>query len=138
MDTFLGSLVQSALGREGRCKGVTLAHARSVSATLGLPPLMACVLSLSTLLRLYLLCWELSEAVPGLYALHRSKLLRFRYSSTHQRRRLGWTCVLCVSQVPASQVTRCLVSLVAAIYHLPHPCSSVFWVYNWHTFSGGC
>ena len=37
---------------EGHCKQITLACARSVSATLGLPLLMACVLSLSTLLRL--------------------------------------------------------------------------------------
>ena len=29
------------VGREGRCKQITVACARSVSATLGLPPLMA-------------------------------------------------------------------------------------------------
>ena len=40
-----------------------------------------------------LLCQELSEASPGLYALPRSKPLRFRYSGTPQRRRLGWACV---------------------------------------------
>ena len=41
-----------------------------------------------------LLCWELSEVGPGLYALPRSKSLRFRFSGitqtdgvTHQ---LGW------------------------------------------------
>ena len=31
-----------------------------------------------------LLCWELSEASPGLYALPRSKPLRFRYSGSPQ------------------------------------------------------
>ena len=44
-----------AVGREEYCKQITLVSvgsARSVSATLGLPPLMACVLSQSTLLRL--------------------------------------------------------------------------------------
>ena len=46
-----------------------------------------------------LLCWELSQAGPGLYALPRSKSLRFRYSGTPQRRRLCWACVLCPSQV---------------------------------------
>ena len=56
-----------------------------------------------------LLCRELSEAGPGLYALPRSKLLGFRFSGTPQRCRLGWACVLCPSQVRAAQVTRCLV-----------------------------
>ena len=59
-----------------------------------------------------LLCQELSEASPGLYALPRSKPLRFRYSGTPQRRRLHWACVLCSSQVQAAQVTRCLASKV--------------------------
>ena len=43
------------MGREEHCKQISLASvgsARSVSATLGLPPLTACVLSQSTLLRL--------------------------------------------------------------------------------------
>ena len=60
-----------------------------------------------------LLCRELSDAGPGLHALPRSKLLRFRFSGTPQRHRLGWACVLCPSQVRAAQVTRCLASAVA-------------------------
>ena len=83
-------------------------------------------------------CWELSEAGPGLYALPRSKLFRFRYLGSPRRCRLGWACVLCPSQVRAAQVTRCLGSSVSATDCLPHPCRSVFWVYNWRTFSGGC
>ena len=83
-----------------------------------------------------LLCRELSEVSPGLYALPRSKLLWFRYSGTPQRRRLGWACVLCPSLVREAQVTRCLASVVAATYLLPCSCGSVFWVYNWCTFSG--
>ena len=59
------------------------------------------------------LCWELSEASPGLHELPRSKLLRFRFSGTPQRHRLGWACVLCPSQVRAAQVTKCLASAVA-------------------------
>ena len=82
-----------------------------------------------------LLCRELSEAGPGLYALPRSKPLRFRYLGTPQRHRLGWACALCPSQVRAAQVTRCLACAVPATYHLPCPCL-VFWVYNWHTFTG--
>ena len=85
-----------------------------------------------------LLCRELSEAGPGLYALPRSKPLRFRYLGSPQRCRLGWACVLCPSQVRAAQVMRCLATVVAETYRLPCPCCSVFWVYNWRTFSGGC
>ena len=80
---------------------------------------------------------ELSEVGPGLHALPRSKLLRFRFSGIPQRRRLGWACVLCPSQVQAAQVTRCLASAVAATYRLPRPCCLVFWVYSWRTFSAG-
>ena len=42
---------------------------------------------------------------PGFCALPRSKLLRFRFSGTPQRHRLGWACVLCLSQVRGAQVT---------------------------------
>ena len=61
-----------------------------------------------------LLCQELSDAGPGLYALPRSKPLRFRFSGIPQRHRLGWACVLCPSQVRAAQVTRCL-AITAAL-----------------------
>ena len=57
-----------------------------------------------------LLSGELSKAGPGLRALPRSKPLRFRFSGTPQRHRVGWTWVLCPSQVWAAQSTRCLVS----------------------------
>ena len=56
---------------------------------------------------------ELSEAGPGLHAIPRSKLLRFRFSGTPQRHRYGWACVLCPSQVRASQATRCLASVLS-------------------------
>ena len=85
-----------------------------------------------------LLCQELSEAGLRLHALPRSKQLRFRYSGTPQRHRLCWTCVLCLSQARAAQVTRCLESAVAVTYCISHPCCSFFWVYNWRSFSGGC
>ena len=51
---------------------------------------------------------ELSKAGPGLRALPRSKLLRFRFLGTPQRHRLGWACILCPSQVWAAQATRYL------------------------------
>ena len=59
-----------------------------------------------------LLCWELSEAGPGLHVLPRSKSLSFRFSGTPQRCRLSWVCILCPSQVRAAQMTRCLASTV--------------------------
>ena len=65
-----------------------------------------------------LLCQELSEVGPGLRAVLRSKMLRFRFLGTPQRRRLVWACVLCPSQVRAAQVTRCLVSAVAPSWGL--------------------
>ena len=83
-----------------------------------------------------LLCRELSEAGPGLYVLPRSKPLRFRYSGSPQRHRLSWACVFCPSQIQAAQVTKCLASVVTVTYCLPRLCHSVFWVYNWRTFSG--
>ena len=48
---FQAHLSSHAVGKEGRCKQITLVCSHSVSHT-GLPLLMACVLSLSTLLRL--------------------------------------------------------------------------------------
>ena len=66
-----------------------------------------------------LLHHEPSEACPGLHAPPRSKPLRFRHSGSPQRRRLGWACVLCPSQVRAAQVMRCLVSTVTATLSPP-------------------
>ena len=57
---------------------------------------------------------ELSTVGPGLHALPRSKPLRFRFSGTPQRHRLGWVCVLCPSQVRAAQVTRYLASALSS------------------------
>ena len=125
------------MGREEHCKQISLAcmgSARSVWPHWICPrsqrvcfPSLHCPGS-------RLLCWELSEVGPGLHALPRSKL--FRFSGSPQRRRLCWACILCLSQVRAAQVTRCLASMVAATYRLPCPCHLVFWVYNWCTFSG--
>ena len=49
---FQVHLFSVAVGREEHCNQITLACALSVSATLGLPLLTECVLSLFTLLRL--------------------------------------------------------------------------------------
>ena len=111
------------MGREEHRKQISLAcvgSAHNVLATLGLPSLTACVLSLSTLLRFQV---ALQGVGPELRALPRSKLLRFRFSGTPQRHRLGWACVLCPSPIRAAQSTRCLTSALSsgAVRLLPSP-----------------
>ena len=129
------------MGREEHCKQISLACAHSVLATLGLLPLTVCVLSQFTLLRLRLLCLQLSEVGPGLRVLPRSKPLRFRFSGTPQGHRLSRACVLCPSQVRAAHGTRCLVSTMTprcgVSYHLPHPSRSISWVAAGVPVSGG-
>ena len=125
-------------GRDARCKQITLACAGSVSAAWVCPNSQRVCFPCLRGLGFRLLWREPSEAGPGLHALPRSKPLRFRYSGSPQRHRLGWACILCPSQVQAAQVPRCLASAVAVTYHLPCPCRSVFWVYNRRTFSGRC
>ena len=122
---FLGSLFSRALGREELCEQISRACAHSDSATLGLPPLTAYVLSQSTLLRLQVALPEPSDAGPSLHALPRSKPLRFRLWGTPQRRRLGWACVLRPSQARAAQVTRCLACVFAPSWRLRLPPSPI-------------
>ena len=83
---------------------------------------------------------KLSKAGPGLRVLPRSKLLRFRFSGTPQRYRLGWACVLCPSQFRGAQVTRCLVSALFQVYsvsyHLPSPSCMISWMRHKSAISG--
>ena len=58
---------------------------------------------------------ELSKVGPGLHALPRSEMLRFRVLGAPERHRLGWACVLCPSQVLGAQATRCLVSTLSRV-----------------------
>ena len=80
---------------------------------------------------------ELSKAGPGLCALPRSKLLRFRFSGTPKRHILGWACVLCPSQVRAAQVTRCLAGApspgVWCVLSPPRPSHLVSWEHSGNT-----
>ena len=83
---------------------------------------------------------ELSKVGPGSSALPRSKPLRFRFSGTPHRHKLSWACVLCPSQVQASQVTRGLASVLSSgcgvSYHLPGPNPLVYWVHSRRSVSG--
>ena len=65
------------------------------------------------ILHYYRLQVALQGAVPGLCVLPRSKLLRFQFSGTPQRRTLSWVCVLQPSEVRAVQTTRYLVSTLS-------------------------
>ena len=138
----LGSLVQSCCGEGGTLQTNITGVCGECSQCLGhsgfAPTHRACASPVYTAQASDCSAVELSKAAPGLRALPRYKPFRFRFSGTPQRRRLCWACVLCRSQVRAAQVMRCLASTVTVTYCLPHPCHSVFWVYNLHTFSGGC
>ena len=114
MVTYLGSLVQLCIG-EGRTlqtniTGVCGEYSQCLGHTGFAPAHSMCAFLVYTAQAPGCSAGELSKADPGLYALPRSKLLRFRFSGTPQRHKLSWACVLCPSQVRAAQTTRCLVS----------------------------
>ena len=86
------------MGREGCCKQITLACARSVSATLGMPLHRA---HTAQALR----CSARSHPRPALGCMHLPGLSRSgRLSGSPQRRRFSWACVLCPSQARVAQV----------------------------------
>ena len=118
MDTFLCSFVQSCCGEGGTLQtsntgvySVSQPHWICPRSRRVCFPCLHCSGS-------RLLCWELSEADPGLCALPRSKPLRLRFSGTPQRCRLCWACALCPFQVRAAQLTRCLASAVTPSWRL--------------------
>ena len=129
MVTYLGSLVQLCCWKRGTLQANITGMCGECSQSLGYTGFALahgmCAFPVCTAQAPSCSAGKLSKVGPGLRALPRS--FRFRFSGTPQRHRLGWACVLCPSQVRAAQATRCLVSAVAAAYHLPHPCHSVFW-----------
>ena len=136
---FKAHLFSRAVGREEHCKQITLACACSVLATLGLPSLTSCVLSLSTLLRLYLGCSARNCLRLALGCMHFPGLSRSG-SGTRVVLRGANPARPAFCALPRSEQLRprCLASAVAVTCHLPRPCRSVFWVYNWRTFTGRC
>ena len=103
-------------GTASKCHSC-VGSACSVWATLGLLQLMAaCGFQVYTARAPGCSEGELSKAHPALHALPRSKPLRFRLSSTPQRHRLSWACVLCPSQVWAAKATRCMVSALSQVW----------------------
>ena len=122
MVIYLGSLVQLCCGEGATLQTSITGVCGECSQCLGhtgfVPAHDVCAFLVYTAQAPGCSAGELSKAGPGLCALPRPMPLRFRFSGTPQRCRLGWACVLCPSQVcilcpsqvSAAQVTRCLVS----------------------------
>ena len=106
-----------AVGREEHCKPISLAwvgSAQCLSHTGFAPAHGLCAFPVYTAQAPGCSAGELPKVGPGLRALPRSKLLRFRFSGTPQMCRLGWACFLCPSQVRAAQAIRCLTSTLSS------------------------
>ena len=114
MVTYLGSFVQSWCGErvtlQMNITGVCGECLQCFGHTGFAPAHSVCAFTVYTAQAPGCSAGELSKAGPGLSALPRSKLLRFRFLGTPQRHRFSWACILCPSQVQAAQATRCLVS----------------------------
>ena len=117
MVTYSGSLVQFFYGEGGKLQTNTTDVCGMCLQCLGhtgfAPIHGVCAFPVYTAQAPGCSAGELSKVGPGFCALPRSKALRFRFSGTPQRYRLGWACILCPSQVQAAQVTRCLVSALS-------------------------
>ena len=101
------------MGREGRCKQVTLACARSVSATLGLPPLMVHTPQA-------LGCSAGNHLKPALGCMHLPGLSRSG-SGTQVVLRGADSVGPAFCALPRSKYLRCLVITVTVTYHLSIP-----------------
>ena len=96
---FLSSLVQLRCGEGGTLQTNNTGVCSQCLSSVGPAPAHGAHSSGSRLLHR-----EPSESGSGLHAPPRSKPLRLRHSGSPQRRRLGWACVLCPSQVRAARV----------------------------------
>ena len=96
MVTYLSSLVQSCCEEGGTLQtnipGMRGESSQCLSHTGFAPAHGVCAFPVYTAQALGCSAGELSEAGPELYALPRSKPLRFRVSGPPQRRRFGWAC----------------------------------------------
>ena len=136
MVTYLGSLVQLCCGEGGTLQTNITGVCGECSQCLGhtgfAPAYGMCAFPVYTAQAPGCSAGELSKVGPGLCALPRSKLLRFRFSGTPQRYKLGWACVLCPSPGLRNSGNRCLVSTLSQVYnvsyHLPGPSCSISWV----------
>ena len=133
MVTYLGSLVQLCCGEGGTLQtnitGVCGECLQCLGHTEFARTHGMCAFRVYTAQAPGCSAGELSKVGTGLPALPRSKPPRFRFSSTPQRHRLSWACILSLRSVPfpvlsssGNQVLgegtlpRC-----GASYHLPGP-----------------
>ena len=126
---FKVHLFSHTVGREGCCKQITLACARSVSATLGLPPLRAHTARA-------LGCPTGNRPRPALSCMHLPGL-SCSGSGTQVVLRGADLVGPAFCALRRSEQLSCLATAVAATHHLSPPYFSVLWVYSWRTFSGG-
>ena len=117
MIIYLGSLVQLCCGEGGTLQTNITGMCGECSQCLGhtgfAPTHGICAFPVYTAQAPGCSAGELSKVSPGLHAVPRCTLLKFRFLGTAQRHRLGWACVFWTSQVQAAQATRCLVSALS-------------------------
>ena len=138
MVIYLGSLVQLCCREGGKpqtsISGVCGECSQCLGHTRFAPAHGVCAFPVYTAQAPGCSARELSKAGPGLYALSRSKPLRFRFSGTLQRHRLSWACFLCPSRLSSSgdQVLgECTLPRWGSVsFHLPGPSRSVSWVHK--------
>ena len=101
MVTYLGSLVQLCCGEGGTLQrnitGVCGECSQYMDHSGFAPAFGVYALPVYTAQDPGCSARELSR--PGLHEFPRTKWLRFRFSGTAQRHRLGWACILCPSLV---------------------------------------
>ena len=99
MVTYLGSFLQLCSGEGGTLEtnitGVCGECSQCLSHNGFAPAHDICAFPVYTAQAPGCSVGELSKVGPGLCALRSSRPLRFRFSGTPQRHKLGWACVLC-------------------------------------------
>ena len=117
MFTYVGSLVQLCCWKRGTLQANITGMCGECSQCLGhtefAPTRSMCAFQVYSAQAPRCSAREWSKVGPGLCALPRTMPLRFRFSGTPQRHKLGWACVLCSSQVRAAQATRCLANALS-------------------------
>ena len=135
MDTFLGSLVQLRSREGGTLQTNNTGVCSQCLSCIGPAPThSACALPAHTAQALG--CSTGNPPRPAMDCMHLPGLSRSGSGARGVLR--GRDSVALAFCVRAAQVMRCLASTVAVTYRLPHPCHSVFWVYNRCTFAGRC
>ena len=132
---FKAHFFSCAVGREGRCKQITLACSCSASATLGLPPLTARSLPAHTAQALG--CSAGNHPWPALGCLHLPGPSRSG-SGTREVLRGADSVGPAFCALPGQSSSGDEVFGARNCWDLSPPHGSVIWVYNQSTFSGGC